>query len=495
MAIGGRFTARHRLLGTLAARGERVALVHGGTQWTYAQLGEAMRAWAHALRSAGVRRGDRVAALAPSGPQLIAAMLGTYALGAIWVPINTRYRAGEVAHILGDATPSLLLRDPALADALPVGLTLPTRDLQPPGPGEAEIEALPDDAPAMLIYTSGTTGRSKGATLSHAAVVGGIGALTDLWAWSEDDVLSLQLPLFHVHGLCIGVHGALLAGMCMRIHEAFSPQAVIADVRDFGATVFMGVPTMYTRLLTHLQMHEEDAAALRSARLFTAGSAALPAADLERFERLTGHRILERYGMSETLITFSNPLRGERRPGSVGREIPGVVARVVDDANDVVAPGEVGELQVQCPAMMSGYWNDPAATEASFDGPWFRTGDVVVRDDDGYVRIVGRKSVDIIKSGGFKISAREIEEALAGHPSVVEVAVVGLPDAQWGERIEAVVVLREPLLDAQAVLIAHAAAHLADYKKPRAVHVHSSLPRNALGKLQKVALKRQLQGS
>ncbi len=471
-----------------------MALVQGDTRWSYAQLDAAMRSWGSELRAAGVARGDRVAVLAPSSPNLIAAMLGVYALGAIWVPINTRYRQAEVGHILADAGPSLLLCEPNLHEAVPDTCTIPVRDLRAPPPAVLDIEPLPDEAPAMLVYTSGTTGRSKGATLSHAAVVHGMEALTGSWGWSQDDVLSLQLPLFHVHGLCIGVHGSLLAGMCMLIHPKFSAQAVVDDVATRGASVFMGVPTMYTRLLAHLEAHPNDAASLRSARLFTAGSAALPAADLEAFERHTGHRILERYGMSETLITFSNPLEGERRPGSVGREVPGVRSRIVDEGGAQLGAGEVGELQVQTPALMTDYWNNPQATAASFDGPWFRTGDVVVREDDGYVRIVGRMSVDIIKSGGFKISAREIEEVLLQHPAVAEAAVVGMPDATWGERIEAVVVLAAGLPDPQATLVAHAAAALADYKKPRAIHVVDALPRNALGKLQKVALKRQLQG-
>ncbi|MEM6291286.1 MAG: acyl-CoA synthetase [Myxococcota bacterium] len=486
-------SARDQLLGAIAGHGARVALHHDGTQWTFAELDLQMQAWANAFAQAGVRAGDRVAALSPSSPHLVAAMFGAYALGAIWVPINTRYRATEIGHILDDAAPALLLCAPSLTDALPDALAMPVRDFSAPPAATATIAALPDDHPALLIYTSGTTGRSKGATLSHGAVVAGIGALTDAWGWSADDVLSLQLPLFHVHGLCIGVHGCLLRGMTMRIHAKFSAAAVVDDVRNHGATVFMGVPTMYTRLLAHLDAAPHDADALRGARLFTAGSAALPAADLEAFERHTGHRILERYGMSETLITFTNPLQEERRAGSVGREVPGVRSRVVDDAGQPVANGEVGELQVQAPALMRGYWNNPEATAASFDGPWFKTGDVVVRDEDGYVRIVGRKSVDIIKSGGFKISAREIEEALLLHHAVAEVAVVGMPDPQWGERIEAVVVLAESIDDPAAVLVAHARTQLADYKTPRAVHVRDELPRNALGKLQKVALKRSLQ--
>lgn len=482
-------TARTRLLHRLAARGGRTALVQGAIAWSYADLDAAMRAWASELRNRGVTPGDRVAALAPSSPQLIAAMLGAYAVGAIWVPINTRYRAAEVGHILQDATPSLLLCDPSLEAAVPEH-DVARQSLAAPEPADASIAEIDDNAPAMLIYTSGTTGRSKGAILSHAAVVEGIEALTGLWGWSDSDVLSLQLPLFHVHGLCIGVHGSLLAGMQMRVHAKFSAAAVVDDVRRHGATIFMGVPTMYTRLLEHLAERPADGAALANARLFTAGSAALPAADLAAFEGHCGHRILERYGMSETLITLSNPLDGERRSGSVGREVPGVRARVVDDAGAPVVDGEVGELQVQTPAMMSGYWNNPEATAKSFDGPWFRTGDVVQRDADGYVRIVGRKSVDIIKSGGFKISAREIEEALLLHPAVVEAAVVGLPDSTWGERIEAAVVVRESV--APSVLVDHAASSLADYKKPRAVHIVDSLPRNALGKLQKVMLKQQL---
>lgn len=459
--------------------------------WSYGELDRTMRSWAATFAAAGLGNGDRIAAWAPSSPQLVAAMLGAYAVGAIWVPINTRYRAAEVEHILADSEPSILLCDDSFADNLPVH-AIPMRSLAAPAPSTAAVATLTDDAAAMLIYTSGTTGRSKGATLSYAAVVDGIEALTSLWGWTSDDVLSLQLPLFHVHGLCIGVHGSLLAGMRMLIHARFTAASLVNDVAERGASVFMGVPTMYTRLLEHLDASPQDGEALRQARLFTAGSAALPAADLASFERHTGHRILERYGMSETLITFSNPLLGERRAGSVGREVPGVASRVVDDEGQPLRAEQVGELQVQTPAMMSGYWKDPEASSASFDGPWFRTGDVATRDSDGYLRIIGRKSVDIIKSGGFKISAREIEEVLLAHPAVSEAAVVGLADPTWGERIEAAVVLRQPLADAQAELISHAAGLLADYKKPRAIRVVDELPRNALGKLQKMVLKRQL---
>lgn len=479
-----------RLFSSIAARRQHAALVFEGQSWSYAELERAARSWCAVLRDAGVAVGDRVAALAPSSPELVAAMLGAYRCGAIWVPINTRYREAEVAHIVQDCEPRLVLADDALRDRVPKHAN--TQPLTSVEESSSEPPAqVSDDAGAMLIYTSGTTGRSKGALLSHAAVLDGIGALTGAWGWTDRDVLSLQLPLFHVHGLCIGVHGALLAGMTMRLHARFAATSVVKDVAA-GATVFMGVPTMYTRLLEHLDAHPSDGEVLAKARLFTAGSAALPASDLQAFERHTGHRILERYGMSETLITFSNPLDAQRRAGSVGLEVPGVRARVVDEHGHEVPAGERGELHVQTPAMMTGYWRNEAATEAAFDGPWFRTGDVVSRDDDGYVRIVGRMSVDIIKSGGFKISAREIEEALLEHAAVREVAVVGMPDPTWGERIEAAVVLAEPLDDPTATLTTHVRERLADYKCPRAVHVLDELPRNALGKLQKVVLKNTL---
>lgn len=484
-----------RLFRVLADRSKQEAIAFEGESWSFDELDRAAIAWAASLRDQGVKPGDRVAALAPSSPDLIAAMLGTYRCGAIWTPINTRYREAEIGHILEDCAPQVILVDEALRDR--VAQTANVQTLRPPelsSDTSGAPQVLSDTAGALLIYTSGTTGRSKGALLSHAAVLDGIGALTHAWGWTADDVLSLQLPLFHVHGLCIGVHGALLAGMSVRLHAKFSAASVVADVRQ-GATVFMGVPTMYTRLLEHLDEHPHDGEVLGQARLFTAGSAALPAADLEAYARHTGHRIVERYGMSETLITFTNPLDAERRAGSVGLEVPGVRARVVDEAGREVEAGARGELHVQTPAMMSEYWRNESATRAAFDGPWFRTGDVVSRDADGYVRIVGRMSVDIIKSGGFKISAREIEEALLEHSAVLEVAVVGMPDATWGERIEAAVVLAERLDDVSATLGAHVAERLADYKRPRVVHVVDALPRNALGKLQKVVLKRSLQTS
>ena len=367
---------RHWFTDHLAQPGDRVAFESQGETRSYRDLAQRAAALAGGLVAAGVKPGDRVAAVGSPSLWLIEAMLATYHCGAIWVPINPRYREEERNHVLSDSGAKL--------EVAP--------ELELPAADPIDLVPREDTDAAMLIYTSGTTGRSKGVELSFSAIGSAIGALVDRWRWTETDVLSLHLPLFHVHGLCIGVHGTLLRRMRAIIHPRFDAAAVVEDFRR-GATVFMGVPTMYTRLLEHLEADPAQAEPLRGARLFTAGSAALPAADLRRFEALTGHRILERYGMTETLITLSNPYEGDRREGSVGTPIAGVQVKIDDE----------GELLVQTPGMMTGYWERPEDTAAAFDGPWFRTGDIGDRDPDGYLRIVGRRSLDIINSGGFKI--------------------------------------------------------------------------------------------
>lgn len=462
---------------------------HAERRQTFAELGGRARAVAAGLAHAGVRPGQRVASIAGTSLELLAVNLGCYYLGAIYVPINTRYRGTEVAHILADSAATAVFVDAAGAQVL-AGCGIAVAhvyqvDAPPVGPDLPGRPAIDDDATAMLIYTSGTTGKSKGVALPYRAIGANMTALTGAWGWTSADRLSLMLPLFHVHGLCIGVHGALLRRVDTILHTRFDPAELVADVRDRGATIFMGVPTMYAMLLEHLAAHPDDAHALRRARLFTAGSAPLAVAHFEAFHELTGHRILERYGMSETLITLSNPLEGERRPGSVGHPVLGCEIRIVSDEG---MPGDRGELQVRGDSLMTGYWADPDATAREYDGPWFKTGDVVERDLDGYLRILGRTSVDIIKSGGFKIAAREIEEALLEHPWVAEAAVFGVPDETWGQCIAAAVVLVagvDPGDDLLAVFGPHVAGRLADYKRPRRVLAVPSLPRNALGKLQK----------
>lgn len=480
-------TAQQQLLGHVLAARDTVAFVErqsDGTQrsLTWAQLNQWSRSWAALLSERGLGAGDRVAVLAPSSLELVAALVAHHRAGLVHVPINTRYKQREIDHIVSDSGAALFVDEALL------------KSLHDQAPGSAVDVVRDDEETALLIYTSGTTGRSKGVALPFRAVASGIGALTGLWRWTAADRLALALPLFHVHGLCIGVHGTLLHGMQAEIQPRFRPEDVVGAFGR-GASIFMGVPTMYARLLTYLDDHPEQAAQLRGARLFTSGSAALPAADHARFRRHTGHAILERYGMSETLLTLSNPYEGERRPGAVGFAVPGTEVRVVDDQGKELDAGVHGEIAVRGPSVMTGYFGLPEATAKAFVDGWFMTGDAAFRDDDGYVHIIGRKSVDILKSGGFKISAREIEEVLLEHPDVSEAAVVGLPDPEWGQRIAAVVV---PAAGAEATglpdrVVAHCEATLASFKRPRQLAVWRELPRNALGKLQKHRIVSELE--
>lgn len=497
-------SAAARLFFHLQNSREEVAFIQRGRAITFGELDRQARSYAASLANLGVERGDRVGVFLDGCIELIVALVGNYYVGAVHVPINTRYGAVEIEHILNDSgartlvctsAPSLAetidsAHAPALKDRVVVGS--PRRagdhafaDLVSHAPIAAPVEPADEDV-ALLIYTSGTTGRSKGVELPHRAVVGNIDALTNLWEWTPDDVLVLALPLFHVHGLCIGVHGVLLRGCRGVIHERFDAGEVISELAQ-GGTIFMGVPTMYTKLVEELDREPERGDWLRDVRLFTSGSAALSPSVFERFEDHTGHRILERYGMSETLLTLSNPYRGERRPGTVGKPVPGCEVRVVDDDLNDVEPGQVGQIVVRGLSLMRGYRDLPDQTEEAFQDGWFLTGDVATISSDGYVSIVGRRSVDIIKSGGYKISAREIEEVLERHESVSEVAVVGLADEVWGQRI-ACAVVPSPNSDTSGLLAdlqAFCEGEIADYKRPRDLIVVDEIPRNALGKVQK----------
>ncbi len=521
-------SAGSRLLLALRNRAAHSAVVWNGRSYPF----EEIRRWAESyvifLERAGVKRGDRVAVFAETCPELVAAFVGHLSSGVIHVPINTRYKADEARHILEDSGAVAVLtregepchavleevlrkqRPPQLRHVLPIPAALPSSpskksvSLSSPSKKSSSSSLVRTDPPhdddvAMLIYTSGTTGKSKGVALSHRALETNTRAMMDLWRFSPADRLVLALPLFHVHGLCLGVAGALLRGFTLLLEERFDAARVVDAFANEGATAFMGVPTMYVRLLEHLEGHPERAEALRKARLFTSGSAALPSADFAAFRERTGHAILERYGMSETLFTLSNPYEGERRPGTVGFPVPGCAMRLVDDDGHDTPEGEPGEIHVKGSGLMSGYWGREADTAAAFRDGWFLTGDVARRDADGYVTILGRKSVDVIKSGGYKISAREIEDVLRLHPAVKDAAVVGLPDRVWGQRIAAAVVLVERCDEEGAKRICEeitsfAASHLADFKKPRELRAVAELPRNVLGKVQKHLLIKSLEG-
>ncbi|MFE0701294.1 acyl-CoA synthetase [Streptomyces sp. NPDC058872] len=465
---------------------DRPALRFGPDVLTYAELGRAAGALADRIGGAG-----RVAVWATPTARTAVAVVAALLAGVPAVPLNPRTGARELAHVIGDSTPDAVLAGPE--DELPVALAgLPRIAVELTGPAVAPPPGPVDpETPALVVYTSGTTGAPKGVLLSHRAVAASLDALAEAWSWTADDVLVHALPLFHVHGLVLGVLGPLRRGGELRHLGAFSTAGVARELGD-GGTLLFGVPTMYHRLADALAGDEPLVRALAGARLLVSGSAALPLHDHERITTATGRTVVERYGMTETLMNTSVLPGAEPRPGTVGVPLAGVELRLVDEDGSVRAErdGEtVGEVQVRGPNLFSGYLNRPEATAAAFDGDWFRTGDVAVREEDGGVRLVGRKATDLIKSGGYKIGAGEIENALLDHPGVREAAVTGEADPDLGERIVAWVVPldgRKP--PAASELVDHVAGLLAPHKRPRVVRYLDALPRNDMGKVMKKAL-------
>ena len=353
---------------------------------------------------------------------------------------------------------------------------------------EASLPEVADDRPAMMLYTSGTTGRPKGVVTTHRNIVAQVESLVAAWEWVPEDRTLLALPLHHVHGIVNVLACAFWVGATVEVHPTFSAEAVWERLASGELSVFMAVPTIYHRLIGAWETAApaERAArseGCRSLRLMVSGSAALPVPTLERWREISGHTLLERYGMTEIGMGLSNPLHGERQPGRVGSSLPGVEVRLVDDEGNEVNDGIPGEIQVRGDTVFAEYWDRPDATEDAFDGDWFRTGDVAVRENASY-RILGRASVDILKTGGEKVSALEIEEVLLGHPSVAEVAVVGLPDPEWGDRVVAAVVSASESPDPDE-LRAWCRDRLAPAKVPKDFHIVETLPRNAMGKVTK----------
>jgi malonyl-CoA/methylmalonyl-CoA synthetase len=341
----------------------------------------------------------------------------------------------------------------------------------------------------MMVYTSGTTGKPKGVVTTHANLRAQITALIEALGWTEDDRILLVLPLHHVHGIVNVVCSSLRAGAVCEMLPRFDAEETWARIASGRLTLFMAVPTIYRRLIAAWEAARPErrtamSEGCRRMRLMVSGSAALPVRTLERWREISGHTLLERYGMTELGMALSNPLHGERRPGYVGAPLPGVLARLVDEAGAPVADGAPGEIEVRGPNVFLEYWRRPDATRDAFRDGWFRTGDTAVVED-GYYRILGRSSVDIIKTGGFKVSALEIEEELRTHPAVAECAVVGVDDPDWGERICAAVELRDGGALELGELQGWAKERLAPYKVPRALRCVDALPRNAMGKVMK----------
>ena len=431
-----------------------------------------------------------VAVWATPEPAMVVAVVAALRAGVPVVPLNPRTGAAELAHIVADSAPELVLAAPGVT--LPAALArVPRLDVTADGGPARRFDVPPPEAPALIVYTSGTTGPPKGVVLPRRAITSNLDALATAWEWTADDVLVHGLPLFHVHGLVLGVLGPLRLGGTVHHLGRFSADGAAAALAG-DATMLFGVPTMYHRLVAEAERSPDVAAAVGRARLLVSGSAALPAGDHQRISAATGQRVVERYGMTETLMNCAVRCSGDRRPGHVGPAVDGVTLRLVDDAGaEVPADGAtIGEIQVRGPNLFLEYLNRPDATAGALRDGWFTTGDVATIAPDGYVRIVGRMATDLIKSGGFKIGAGEIENALLDHPAVAEVAVTGEPDADLGERIVAWVVPAPGATPSARDLADHVAAQLAPHKRPRVVHFLDTLPRNDLGKVTKNRLGR-----
>jgi malonyl-CoA/methylmalonyl-CoA synthetase len=467
--------------------------------WRDVERGSAMIA--NLLASLDLPEGARIAVQTEKSVEALLLYLAVLRAGYVYLPLNTAYQQAEIEYFVGNAEPSVVVctrrNFPWVSRIAFTAGTKHVFTLDDDRTGslleraawmsdEQAIAVKRADELACILYTSGTTGKAKGAMLTHGNMLSNARTLKDHWHWQAGDVLIHALPIFHVHGLFVACHGALLNGSKMLWFSKFDPRAVIARLPD--ATVFMGVPTLYVRLLGETSFTQE---ACRRMRLFVCGSAPLLIETFNEFRARTGHTLLERYGMSETVMLTSNPYDGERRGGTVGLPLPGVSVRVRDDQGRPCAPGEIGGIEVQGPNVFAGYWRMPEKTKEEFttDG-WFKTGDVGRIADDGYVTIVGR-SKDLIISGGYNVYPAEVEGFINELPGVAESAVVGVPHPDFGEGVIAVVVPRADAALAAVDIVAALKGKIANFKVPKQVFVANELPRNTMGKVQKNLLREQ----
>ena len=475
-----------------------------GRRYSWDEVERSTARLASLLSGLGLPPGARVAVQVEKSPEAMLLYLATLRAGYVYLPLNTAYQEAEVDYFVGNAEPALVVCSPrtldwmrgvaerhGVAHLLTLGEAADGTLLEAAASCDEHFETVhraPDDLAAIL-YTSGTTGRSKGAMLSHGNLASNAQVLHQYWRWRPGDVLLHALPIFHVHGLFVAIHGALLNGSTMLWLPRFDPKAVIERLPR--ATVFMGVPTMYVRLLDDPAFNAD---ACRSMRLFVSGSAPLLPDTFRQFEARTGQRILERYGMSETTMLTSNPYDGNRVAGTVGLPLPGVRVRVVDEAGRACGTDDIGAIQVQGPNVFAGYWRMPEKTREEFteDG-FFRTGDMGRWDANGYLTIVGRNK-DLIIIGGYNVYPKEIESYIDELPGVFESAVIGVPDRDFGEAVTAVVVPKPGATVAPGQVLAALKGRIANFKVPKQVHVLAELPRNQMGKVQKNLLRERFGG-
>lgn len=470
----------------VVAHGERLAIVDPAGQWTFARIDD------DAVRLAGalaVNRGDRVAVLCTPGHDMVTAILACWHAGAVAVPLHPPNPDAELTYVLADSGAAVIVASPAHRDAAARLADAVGIRLMDAAAGGLVLRSSPRlEQPAVMIYTSGTTGRPKGAVHTHGSLAAMVDGMIDAWQWSSADRTVLVLPLNHVHGLVNVTLTALAVGACCEAPGGFDAAAVWERLSSGAVTVFMAVPTVYARLTAEWEASDDVTRSRWSAgaeglRLMVSGSAALPVSTLEQWRRLTGHTLLERYGMTELGMVLSNTI-DRRVPGHVGEPMPDVDVRLVDETGATVPDGEAGELHVRGPQVFAGYWERPDATAEAFVDGWFRTGDVGVHEPGGY-RLLGRLSVDIIKTGGEKVSALEVEEVYRTHPGIADCAVVGLDDIEWGQRVAIAVVPAVGQAPDGDTLRAWGKECLAAAKVPSRFAFVEDLPRNTLGKVVK----------
>ncbi|MCQ5362743.1 MAG: long-chain-fatty-acid--CoA ligase [Candidatus Methanomethylicia archaeon] len=478
--------------------GEKAAIVWNDKEYSFKDLDSMSNKFAHALLEKGLTKGDRVCIFMQNSPEFVVSHFGIIKAGCITVPLNVMYRKRELVHMVNDSGATVMvtsegnlpyvlevrndlksLREIIVTSSnVPEGCLSFYRLLENGVDKPTDVRNADDDV-AVICYTSGTTGSAKGAMITHSNFISNISTLSQLWELTDRDKLMMALPMFHVHGLGIAVHGMVYCGYTMVLLERFDAKKVMEGIDKYKCTVFMGVPTMYIKLL-ELDDCKYD---LSSMRLWTVGSAPMPVDAMEKFKERYGFELLERYGMTETAVVIaSNPLKGKRKPGSVGLPIPGVEVKIVDDEDNPLPVNEVGEIVVRGPNVMKGYWNRPQETEEAFRNGWFHTGDLGKIDEEGYLHIVGRKK-EMIISGGFKVFPREVEEVLHTHPKVKEVAVVGIPDPVRGESVKAYIVLKDGTTATEKELDEYCRNNLAAFKVPRIYEFVSSIPRTPSGKI------------